>query len=221
VALLRDAPAGLEVFLLRRSARQVFAASNYVYPGGAVDAEDHAESLLQCYGDGAVAQAEAIMDTEGALAYWAAAARECFEEAGVLVGCEAGRPPAADELSVARAALNAGTLSWHELSARLELHFAVDKLHYFAFWTTPPGMPRRFSTRFFAARMPAHQYAIPDGSETTHGQWLRPADALASCEQGEIRLMRPTIVTLRQFAQYEDSASALADLDQHEVVPCP
>src|SRR5699024_5296362 len=102
IALLRDSDAGLEVFMLRRNAQQVFAASNYVYPGGAVDAADQEERLLQHYAAGAAVRAEAAMGIAGALNYWAAAARECFEEAGVLIGCEAGKLLQGEALAAAR-----------------------------------------------------------------------------------------------------------------------
>ena len=45
VMLLRDATqGGIEVFMMRRTAAAVFAASQYVFPGGKVDDADHARS---------------------------------------------------------------------------------------------------------------------------------------------------------------------------------
>lgn len=222
VALLRDTHAGLEVFMLRRHARQVFAASHYVYPGGAVDAVDRAGAVQQRYVDAAAKRAAALLDdAQDALAYWVAAVRECFEEAGVLLGCEAGHPLAGEALVAARDELNAGTLSWTDLAAHMDLRFDLGKLHYFAFWTTPPGMPRRFSTRFFAARMPAGQRACADGSETTRGEWMRPQDALARHQAGEVKLMPPTTTTLRQLADYTDVDAALADMKTRPITPHP
>src|SRR5699024_5790810 len=174
IALLRDTQDGLEVFMLRRHAKQVFAASNSVYPGGRVDAADHERRLQKHYAIGAQERAESILGIPGALEYWVTAARECFEEAGGLVGCNVGRPLRGEALAAARDELNAGTLDWNDLVEHMELRFDPDLLHYFAFWTTPLGQPRRFSTRFFATRMPDKQQAIPDGSETTHGEWMRP-----------------------------------------------
>ena len=55
---------------------------------------------------------------------------------------------------------------------------AVDRLAYFSHWLTPPGMPRRFDTRFFIAEMPAVQSVKPDGRETVEHMWLKPADAV-------------------------------------------
>lgn len=221
VALLRDARAGLEVFMLRRHAHQAFAASHYVYPGGAVDALDQDTAVRQRYAVDAAQRTAALLGTRNALSYWAAAVRECFEEAGVLLGCEAGKPLTKQALMAARDELNTGTLSWDELATRMDLRFDVDKLHYFAFWTTPPGQPRRFSTRFFAARMPAEQQACADGSETTRGEWMQPQDALARHRAGEIKLMPPTSSTLRQLAGYADVDAALADMHTRPITPHP
>src|SRR5699024_9421387 len=110
---------------------------------------------------------------------------------------------------------------WGAVVQDLDLRFDVNALHYFAFWTTPPGMSRRFSTRFFMARMPAGQQAAPDGSETTRGEWLRPVDALERHARGDIELMRPTLATLQQLSGYVDTAAAFADVDRRPVTTRP
>jgi len=61
VILVRDAPAGLEVLLVRRNPAQRFMGGYWVFPGGAVDAHEG----------------------EGEPAHRAAAVRELREEAGV------------------------------------------------------------------------------------------------------------------------------------------
>ena len=74
------------MFVLRRTANAVFAADMYVFPGGRVDDVDHAAELEPyCDGlDDATASARLGIDN-GGLAFWVAAVRECFEEAGVLL----------------------------------------------------------------------------------------------------------------------------------------
>lgn len=218
IALLRDKPDGLEAFMLRRHANHVFAARAYVYPGGAVDPVDGCAEVMSRYaGDDATAAAHAL-GLDDALCYWSAAIRECFEEAGVLVGCQADYPLSAEALAAARDELNAGVLGWAHIVDKLALRFDAGGLRYFAHWTTPPGMARRFSTRFFAARMPADQVASADGSETTRGEWLRPAQALERYQAGEIELLPPTIETLSQLGEYSNTDEALADMVTREVV---
>ena len=66
VVLLRDTPGGLETLLLQRNAALIFAAGAWVFPGGAVDADD----LAAANGDFNVASR-------------IAAAREAREESGL------------------------------------------------------------------------------------------------------------------------------------------
>ena len=88
VMLVRDAAdgeSGIEVFMLRRTTNATFGAGMYVFPGGRVDGVDGADEIAPfCEGlDDATASDKLGID-HGGLAYWVAAVRECFEEAGVL-----------------------------------------------------------------------------------------------------------------------------------------
>src|SRR3954464_5291090 len=90
--LVRDGADGrspMEVFMLRRNLNSDFVGGAYVFPGGAVDEADrHADLEAWCSGR-SDDQASAILGVdEGGLAYWVAAIRECFEEAGVLLAAE-------------------------------------------------------------------------------------------------------------------------------------
>jgi len=218
-ALLRDGESGLEVLLLRRHAGHVFGANAYVFPGGAVDAADSGAAFAARSASGldyANACFESELDDDSAVqanavAYWTAAIRECFEEAGVLVACDCGHIES-DRVLSARTALNAGTRHWADVISDLDLRFRLDDLVYFAHWTTPAGMPKRYSTRFFAARAPAEQSVLCDGMETTRAWWARPADAIAAHEAGEIHMMVPTRSTLERLRDHADTDTALADL---------
>ncbi|NDF84659.1 MAG: hypothetical protein EB144_06255, partial [Actinobacteria bacterium] len=86
VMLIRDVADGFEVFMLQRTHSAAFAGGMYVFPGGRVDATDGAEAL-EPYCDGLNDhEASAILQIPNSgLAYWVAAIRECFEEAGVLL----------------------------------------------------------------------------------------------------------------------------------------
>lgn len=86
VMLVRDGRAGLEVFMLRRNLNSDFVGGAYVFPGGAVDDHDrHTDLDPVCEGrNDADASAQLGID-RGGLAFWVAAIRECFEEAGVLL----------------------------------------------------------------------------------------------------------------------------------------
>src|SRR6186997_3041575 len=86
-----DGKPGIEVFMLQRTARAAFGPGMYVFPGGRVDGVDGADEIAPfCHGlDDGAASAKLGIDA-GGLAYWVAAVRECFEEAGVLLASPRG-----------------------------------------------------------------------------------------------------------------------------------
>ncbi len=62
-----------------------FVPGNYVYPGGAVDAQDADPDAFGLCAGLDDARASALLGVaSGGLAYWVAAIRESFEEAGLL-----------------------------------------------------------------------------------------------------------------------------------------
>jgi 8-oxo-dGTP pyrophosphatase MutT (NUDIX family) len=89
VMLVRDASdgePGVEVFMLRRHANAVFGAGMFVCPGGRVDGVDGASDIAPyCHGLDDETASRRLGIEHGGLAYWVAAVRECFEEAGVLL----------------------------------------------------------------------------------------------------------------------------------------
>ncbi len=85
--LVRDIDeGGIEVFMVRRAVRAAFAAGMYVFPGGRVDDADGGTEVAAFVSglDDAAASAKLGLPN-GGLAYWVAAIRECFEEAGLLL----------------------------------------------------------------------------------------------------------------------------------------
>ncbi len=215
--VLRDGTHGLEVLMLRRAEKaddQNSGAS--VFPGGVIDAHDRSLHA-QCSGLDDAAASARLAVPEGGLDYYAAAIRECFEEAGLLFATDKtspGRLVALDgmpagQLSAMRHAAEQGT---DALVAMCEAHgwqLAVDRLAYFTHWLTPPGMPRRFDTRFFLASMPDAQTVRPDGRETVEHLWLQPADAVSPARG--LKLMNVTRRILEQLAQF----SSVRELMDH------
>jgi len=212
--LLRDGADGMEVLLLRRAEKaddQNSGAS--VFPGGVVDAHDRRLHLM-CKGlDDAAASARLGLP-DGGLDYYAAAVRECFEEAGVLFASDAGDrlaeldglPPG--RLESMRHAAEQGTDALLAMCEAQGWRLAMDRLAYFSHWLTPPGMPRRFDTRFFIAQMPPGQAVKPDGRETVAHMWLKPAEA-ADPRRG-LKLMNVTRRTLEELAGFGSAADCMA-----------
>ena len=213
VMLVRDiveGESGIEVFMMRRTGRASFAAGAYVFPGGRVDGIDGtAEIAPFCRGlDDAEASAQLGLPA-GGLAFWVAAVRECFEEAGLLMAERRDGGP----LTVGpedRHAVHEGSLSMVELCRRDDLVLDLSTTHYVAHWITPLGEKRRFDTRFFLTEAPPGQEGIHDDKETVESLWVRPAEALRMQEAGELMMLPPTIVNLRFLARHSTAADAVA-----------
>ena len=213
VMLLRnavDGDPGIEVFMLRRTANAVFGAGMYVFPGGRVDGVDGADDIAPyCHGlDDRAASAKLGID-HGGLAYWVAAVRECFEEAGVMLAA----PRAGGPLRLRnedRHEVHDSSLSLVELCRRDDLVLDLSTTHYVDHWITPVGEQRRFDTRFFLTEMPSDQEPLHDDKETVDSLWVRPAEALRMQADGELMMMPPTVANLRFLLPHATAAEALA-----------
>jgi len=223
LVVLRDGGEGLEALMLRRADKandQNSGAS--VFPGGVVDAHDrHLHALCAGLDDAAASACLAV--PEGGLDFYAAAIRECFEEAGLLLANDAqGRPvrlldlPPA-ELAAMRDAAERGTDALLAMCEARGWRLAGDRIVYFGHWLTPPGMPRRFDTRFFVAPMPPGQAVRPDGRETVEHMWLRPAQALDPARG--LKLMNVTRRVLQQLDAFERADDFLAHARQLRTIP--
>jgi 8-oxo-dGTP pyrophosphatase MutT (NUDIX family) len=217
VLVLRDAAGGLEVLMLQRARRAVFAAGAYVFPGGAVDPSDGAPELAErCRGMTDELASARLGLTSGGLAFYAAAVRECFEESGILLAERSdGSPAGADDagcrrLAAGRRALNAGAATFDQVCRGESLVLTTDRMEYFSHWITPAGAPRRFDTRFFVAEAPAGQAAVHDEGETIASRWIRPADALSLHAEGTFDLLLPTLENLTALGRFGSVAEVLA-----------
>lgn len=216
-----EAPAGVEAFLLRRTAELEFAPGACVFPGGSVDARDADPGVGWAGPDPADFAALLDVPPDQARGLVCAAIRETFEESGVLLA-----GPSADELADDSAALAAdrhalltGAASLAEVLGRRGLIMRADLLIPWARWITPEVSPRRFDTWFFAAALPPGQTATaaPEGfgdhanpGESESGTWLRPAAALEAARAGQMTLLPPTAVTLGELAGHPGLAAILA-----------
>jgi 8-oxo-dGTP pyrophosphatase MutT (NUDIX family) len=94
-----------------------------------------------------------------------------------------------------------------------------DALVSFSRWITPQMVKVRFDTSFFVARAPEGAEATCDGSECVDARWIRPADAIAAGERGELSLMFPTIKHLEQLSQFDSVDHALESARGRTVEP--
>ncbi len=201
---------GIEVFMVRRHVRSEFVPDVFVFPGGSVSPEDREAELAPglC---APVGPGPTILGS----GFRAAALRECFEEAGVLLATRDGRmlalgPGVAERFASYREKLNGRSLDLSAILRDEGLMLATDTLVHWAHWITPEAFPRRFDTHFFLTAMPEGQEAAYDQRETTDGTWITPEDALRRFEAGEFPLVFATIHQLRALTGLESIAAALA-----------
>jgi 8-oxo-dGTP pyrophosphatase MutT (NUDIX family) len=228
VMLVRDGASGLEVCMQRRNLNSDFVGGAYVFPGGAVDPGDISPEVESvCVGRSDV-DASAQLDIEsGGLAFWVAAVRECFEEAGVLLAVDDSGAVVslADEATADRFAdwrhkINNGQATLVEICEAEGLRVMAGDIHYFAHWITPEGPTRRYDTRFFVAAAPPEQRPVHDDNETIATIWINPAEALEKHKRHELDLIFPTIRNLEAISRFEvaqdllDAAATIAKVER-------
>jgi 8-oxo-dGTP pyrophosphatase MutT (NUDIX family) len=224
---VRDTARGLEVLMLQRNHQSGFMPGMFLFPGGAVDAGDRAPAVAaRCPGLDDAGASAALGLEEGGLAYWAAAIRESFEEAAVLLACDAEGAlvnpldaERAERFSEYRRRLNAGEQDLGVMLERENLTLAVDRLTYFSHWITPVSAPRRYDTRFFVAVAPEGQEAAPDNVEAIHHVWLSPGAAVDRQRSGEYKMRTPTTRTLEQFAAFDTTTALMQGLRALPQIP--
>ena len=206
VLLVRDGAERPEVFMVKRPARGDFP-DLHVFPGGKVDEGDR-QLTTTCRGlDDANASGQLAL-AEGGLGYWVAVIRECFEEAGVLLGYRGTEwfspVDVAEEerFESYRNELIEGSRDFADLMADEGVELATDRVLYFSHWITPEMAPARFDTRFFLAAMPPEQSAEGHAHETVSGTWIPPEQALANYDAGDWQMIFPTITSLKMASGY-------------------
>lgn len=217
--LIRDVDDGFEVFMLQRTHNAAFAGGMYVFPGGRVDATDGVEALEPLCDGLDDKQASALLQIpQGGLAYWVAAIRECFEEAGVLLARDTKTNQVisfdddvvSDRFERARGKIHDSSLNVIDLCRRESLQLSTGSIHYVSHWITPVGESRRFDTRFFVADAPESQEPLHDSQETIASLWIKPQDALDKLARGELAMFPPTSENLKFLADHKTSAGVMA-----------
>ena len=209
VMLVRDTAEGISVFLMRRHAAMEFAAGMTVFPGGGVDERDRDGGLA---GRGAWYGPEPHwwatrfgIEADLAEALVCAAARETFEESGVLFAGPADDPDSivrdASVYDRERAALEDRSLSFGDFLRAENLVIRADLLRPWSNWVTPKEeRTRRYDTYFFVGALPEGQLADGENTETDQSGWARPETAIEDFAQGRALLLPPTWSQLDSLA---------------------
>jgi 8-oxo-dGTP pyrophosphatase MutT (NUDIX family) len=188
------------VYLTKRPVTMKFMGGFHVFPGGTVESHDIfvENDYVNCD--------EAQLSIS--LSHYIAAARELFEEVGILLGNMIdGFPvllPKEKEMKY-RNDLIKGEIPFIRVLEQEKLYFDPQCLTYFGQIITPEESPIRFDTRFFLAKLPQGQTPEPDQNEIDGAIWIRPEEALTAFQNKKIKLAPPTILTLQAIIQYQES----------------
>ncbi len=198
VILYRRNDAGeLEVFWLRREKKLSFAGGFYAFPGGRLDAADAEVKVEGAEGRGA--------------ARVVAAARELFEETGVLVAHGAERLTRA-ELDELRRGLLEEKVSFKVMLEQRGLSLHRQDFRDAGRWITPPYLPVRYDTWFHLVEAPRHAKAEVWPGELAYGAWIRPSEALREWAEGKSLLHPPNSNAMRVMAGFTGSERDLEAL---------
>lgn len=167
VIVLRDIGGVPNVLMGQRGKSAAFMPNKFVFPGGALDADDARVPLARPLDPVCERRLRDRAPTDMAHALAAAAVRELWEEAGLALGAPA-EPPAD---------LPDDWRSFFDLG----LGPSGDGMRFVFRAITPPGRPRRFDARFFLVDADRLGGDPDDFSraqdELSHLQWIPLAQA--------------------------------------------
>jgi glyoxylase-like metal-dependent hydrolase (beta-lactamase superfamily II)/8-oxo-dGTP pyrophosphatase MutT (NUDIX family) len=188
VILLRQNtnPQDPEVYWVRRSEKLAFLGGYHAFPGGQIDAGD-AEIDVHNAPDAASA------------AMISGAARELFEESGVLVA-RGGETLTKGQRASLLDDLESGRMLWPVLLKHYELYLDANDFTFAGRWVTPPFNARRFDTWFFLVNCPPGQEPYLTAGELDAGEWITASEAYKRWLRDEVVAVPPTLHALRTLA---------------------
>lgn len=176
-----------EVFWVKRSESLAFLAGFHAFPGGQIDSTDSS-----------IAVRNSPNETTSAMI--SGAARELFEELGVLVTrggetlTKGQRESLLDDLMSER-------MAWPDLLAHYNLQLDARDFTFVGRWVTPPFNARRFDTWFFLVDCPEKQEPKVIPGELESGEWIRAAAARQQWLDNKVVAVPPTLHALKTLAE--------------------
>ena len=179
-----------EVFVVRRAEKLRFLGGFYAFPGGKVSPDDL--TIAAANGPSEHSVGEKPDDR------CATAARELFEETGVLVARrpDGAFPASGTVLHYLRRKLVAEEISFSQVLTRLGVAIHGEDFQFIGAITTPAFVPTRFDTAFFLVRAPENQAAEIWDGELDAGDWTTPLAVLDRWVKGECLVAPPTLLIL-------------------------
>jgi 8-oxo-dGTP pyrophosphatase MutT (NUDIX family) len=201
------------VYLTKRPETMKFFGGFHVFPGGAVEDNDHVinQDLVNTN----------LPDHSASPGFYIAAARELYEEAGILLGNYADGTPVElprERTKEYRNLLLNDEISFTHLLEQEMIHLDLQCLSYMGQIITPEENPIRFDTRFFLAHLPEGQVPEPDQTEIAEAIWISPEEALAAYNNKQIKLAPPTIITLETIINYQKGGELMMTVSRDDLL---
>jgi endoribonuclease LACTB2 len=179
-----------EIFVVQRARSLRFFGGFLAFPGGKVHDADALVPVIAANG----APGDAIVQLDRRVA----AARELFEETGVLMA----RTPRGDfpassaDLVECRRALMDDPEAFGRMLKERQLTIRASDLIPVGNLVTPPFAPLRFDTSFFVATLPPNQEAAVWPGELDEGEWATAPQILETWRRGGNLISPPTLLIL-------------------------
>ena len=177
---------GAEICWARRSLKLSFLGGWHAFPGGKLEKSDAETPVENCEN----AELAALI---------VCAARECFEETGVLLARGGDKMTRGQRASLHDDLLS-GRMTFAEILGHWELRIDAVDFTFVGAWTTPPFSPVRFKTRFFLADCPPKQEPYAATGELETVEFIEARNAWEKWTRGEILCAPPIFYTLRVFS---------------------
>jgi len=176
-----------KVLWAQRNPLLKFLGGYHAFPGGKLEPSDENVRVENCQ-DAQLAK------------FIACAARETFEEIGVLLVRHG------EKLTVGQRAslhddLISNRMTFAEILELWGLWIDAADFFYTGFWTTPTFSPVRFKTRFFLAVCPPKQKPFAAISELENIEFIKPSDALQLWKRAQVLIAPPVLISLQTLAE--------------------
>ncbi|MFQ5637850.1 MAG: MBL fold metallo-hydrolase [bacterium] len=186
--LLTRNPGSTEVYLVERNPKLRFFGGYYAFPGGTVDDEDV---------DIKVKHPGKFPNDE--LRYVVAAAREIFEETGILL-THGEKTPDTESLQSYRKQLLNNEIQFNEILQKEEQIIDAADFHPISNLTTPKFSPVRYATQFYWAEVPDNQAPEIWPGELVQGNFYKAEEAIRLWSHGEMLIVPPLVVMLQELS---------------------
>ena len=210
-----------EVFMAKRHENAKFMSEHHVFPGGSIDEQDLTEksrARLKDMDEDVIKKFKEICEDPYNL--WIVAARELFEEAGILVATDESSNSLgkienkSKKLKKYQKRLQKDRITMTDILSKENLYYSASNFRYFGRFITPELSPIRFDTQFFLCKFPQNQTINLFRDELTQSLWGTPKQIIRNFIKKEIKLIFPQYNTLKRLRKYKSIQELFENLEE-------